>query len=429
MVHLPNSSVHERISGDPKARLALEVIATLNKAGFTAFLAGGCVRDALLDLAPKDYDVASNARPEQIRKLFGFRRTLAIGAAFGVICVCGDGKSSEPGVEVATFRADGEYSDGRRPDDVVYSSPEADAVRRDFTINGLFFDPQRGEVIDYVGGVADLQKRIIRAIGDPVARFAEDKLRLLRAVRFATKYQFELEANTLLAVQRHAQDVVVCSGERIGAEMRRILTCSAAEQGIDLLCRSRLTSPIMPRIAAGLSDNNRLTQLRQRLARSESDELGHRLAMLALVTDSSPYTALEELVQSWRLTNVERDAATAAIASYPALLNAHHLPWSKLQPLLIQRHTTAAVALARALAAEHDQGPLALACVDQALRLPPVELDPPPFIGGDDLVQLGYRPGPHFRSLIAQVRAAQLDGKLVNKVQAMAFVQEMQPQI
>jgi tRNA nucleotidyltransferase (CCA-adding enzyme) len=415
--------------GDPKARLALEVIATLNKAGFTAFLAGGCVRDALLDLVPKDYDVASDARPEQIRKLFGFRRTLAIGAAFGVICVCGDGRNNEPGVEVATFRADGEYSDGRRPDDVVFSSPEADAMRRDFTINGLFFDPQRAEVIDYIGGVADLQKGVIRAIGDPVARFAEDKLRLLRAVRFATRYQFELEANTLLAVQRHAQDVVVCSGERIGAEMRRILTSSAAAQGIDLLCRSRLASPIMPRIAAGLSDSNRLAQLRQRLARSGTDELGHRLAMLALVTDSSPYTAIEELVQSWRLTNAERDAATAALASYPALLDAHNLPWSKLQPLLIQRHATAAVALSRALAAEQEQGELALAHIDQALRLPPTELDPPPFIGGDELVQLGYQPGPHFRTLIAQVRAAQLDGKIVSKVQAIAYVQKMRPQI
>ena len=169
---------------------ALEVVKKLRASNFTAFFAGGCVRDKLLGYPAKDYDVATAARPEEVRKVFGYRRTLPIGASFGVITVLGPKPLQ---VEVATFRSDGYYSDGRHPDRVTYSSAQEDAARRDFTINGMFYDPIEQRVIDYVGGEADLRAGVIRAIGEPTARFMEDRLRMLRAVRFASIYGFQIE--------------------------------------------------------------------------------------------------------------------------------------------------------------------------------------------------------------------------------------------
>jgi tRNA nucleotidyltransferase/poly(A) polymerase len=183
-------------------RFAVEVVRKLRNAGFEAFWAGGCVRDKLLGRTPKDYDVATNATPPQIRELFGRRRTLAIGAAFGVITVIGP--KSAGMIEVATFREDAAYSDGRHPDHVTFSSAREDAARRDFTINGLFYDPLDDRVIDFVGGQEDLALRRIRAIGNPRERIAEDKLRLLRAVRFSATFDFALEEGTRAAIREMA---------------------------------------------------------------------------------------------------------------------------------------------------------------------------------------------------------------------------------
>ena len=190
----PKRSILPVIVPEEQRRFALEVVRRLRAAGFEAYWAGGCVRDELLHRPPKDYDVATDARPEQIRELFGPKKTLAIGAAFGVITVRGPKKAGM--VEVATFRQDAAYSDGRHPDHVTFSSAREDALRRDFTINGLFFDPLEGRVIDFVGGQEDLARRVIRAIGPPGQRFAEDKLRMLRAVRFSAAFGFPLEADT-----------------------------------------------------------------------------------------------------------------------------------------------------------------------------------------------------------------------------------------
>src|SRR5262245_26238906 len=178
---------------------ALEIAQKLRGAGFEALWAGGCVRDELLGLVPKDYDVATSATPDQIRSVFGHRRTLPIGAAFGVITVLGPRAAGQ--IEVATFRTDAQYSDGRHPDSVSFTTAEHDAQRRDFTINGLFFDPVASRVVDYVGGQDDLNRRILRAIGDPRLRLSEDKLRMLRAVRFAAAFQFTIEPATLRAIQ------------------------------------------------------------------------------------------------------------------------------------------------------------------------------------------------------------------------------------
>lgn len=197
---------------------ALNILKHIRNAGFTAFFAGGAVRDRLLGRSAKDYDIATNARPEQIESLFP--KTVAVGKAFGVVVVVEDGTETE----VATFRTDGGYQDGRRPDSVEFCGAEEDAKRRDFTVNGMFYDPLENRIIDYVGGQADLQKNIVRAIGDPDRRFAEDHLRVLRAVRFARTLGFEIEPATLLAVQNHAPDLAVISAERIENELSRILT-------------------------------------------------------------------------------------------------------------------------------------------------------------------------------------------------------------
>src|SRR6516165_10701399 len=178
---------------------ALAVVRRLHEAGFQALWAGGCVRDERLGLVPKDYDVATDARPDDVKKLF--RRHVTVGESFGVVMVLGPRHAGDTlQVEVATFRTDVGYSDGRRPDEVVFSSPKEDALRRDFTVNGMFFDPLKNELIDYVGGEADLGARILRAIGDPAVRFREDKLRMLRAVRIATRFELSIEADTAAAI-------------------------------------------------------------------------------------------------------------------------------------------------------------------------------------------------------------------------------------
>ena len=197
---------------------ALAVVQRLRQVGHIAYFAGGCVRDLLLGLQPKDYDVATDARPERVRAIFA--NTQAVGQAFGVILV----HLGTSTIDVATFRSDGAYSDGRRPDEVKFTSAQEDAQRRDFTVNGLFLDPVDGRVIDYVGGQQDLAAHLIRAIGTADARFEEDHLRLLRAVRFAARFDFAIEEQTEQAIQRHAAQLARISPERVGDELRIMLT-------------------------------------------------------------------------------------------------------------------------------------------------------------------------------------------------------------
>src|SRR5207253_3745413 len=224
---------------------AISVVRRLQEAGHQALWAGGCVRDERLGLTPKDYDVATDARPEEVRRLF--RRTVAVGMSFGVIEVLGP--RTDAGmlkVQVATFRSDGAYSDGRHPDAVVFSSAREDALRRDFTINGMFFDPIDNQLIDYVGGQEDLQAKLLRAIGDPTARFAEDKLRLLRAVRFATRFDLALDPATEQAIRAMADQVTVVSAERIAEELRRLIVYPQRSRGVNLLYQTGLAAAVLP---------------------------------------------------------------------------------------------------------------------------------------------------------------------------------------
>src|SRR5262245_714268 len=225
---------------------AVEVVRRLRAAGHQALWAGGCVRDQLMGMLPKDYDVATDAAPDRVREVFGKRRTLPIGAAFGVITVIGPKGAGQ--IDVATFRRDAAYSDGRHPDAVTFSDAEHDAQRRDFTINGLFYDPLEERVIDYVGGQVDLQRHVIRAIGDPLQRIAEDKLRMLRAMRFAARFDFAIDAATLAAITQQSHELVIVSAERVAAELRLILTHVSRARGVELLADTGLLDVILPEL-------------------------------------------------------------------------------------------------------------------------------------------------------------------------------------
>ena len=232
---------------------ATQVVDHLAGRGYVALRAGGCVRDELLGLTPADYDIATDATPAQVQA--AFRRSNAFGASFGVIEVLGprgdDGEWLK--VQVATFRSDGTYTDGRRPDAVTFSSPEEDAKRRDFTVNGMFFDPRTGTVTDYVGGRDDLRDRVLRAIGDPAARFHEDKLRILRAVRMAARFSLTIEPATFAAVQAMADQVTTVSAERIAEELRKILTHPQRVRGLNLMRDAGLVAQSSPASPASLA--------------------------------------------------------------------------------------------------------------------------------------------------------------------------------
>ena len=223
---------------------ALEVVLRLRRAGFQALWAGGCVRDLLLGLVPVDYDVATDATPEQVMLSLPFR-AITVGISFGVVRIRHP-RMHGIEVEVATFRSDSAYVDGRRPAAVVFSSPELDAARRDFTINGMFMDPESSQVIDYVGGLDDLRNQVLRAIGDPAERFREDKLRLLRAIRFAARFNLEIEPNTLQSLRAMAGEVVVVSPERIAQELRRMLVHENRAQAMNMALEVGLVAAILP---------------------------------------------------------------------------------------------------------------------------------------------------------------------------------------
>lgn len=264
-------------------QFATTVVQQLTQAGYIAYWAGGCVRDLLLEKHPSDFDVATSATPAQVRQVFGPRRTLAVGESFGVIIVLGPKGSGEQ-VEVATFRSEGTYSDGRRPDAVTYSSPEEDAQRRDFTINGMFFNPLTETVHDFVGGQEDLRRQIVRAIGNPRDRMGEDKLRMLRAVRFAALLGYELDERTSTAIREMHTQVLVVSAERIAVELLKMLRHPRRAAAMRLAADLRLLEVVIPELNEfTLRDDgkwNRTLQLLERLQESAAE-----IALAALLRD------------------------------------------------------------------------------------------------------------------------------------------------
>jgi hypothetical protein len=416
---------------------ATDIVCALRAKGFTAYFAGGCVRDELLGFEPVDFDIATDARPDAIQALF--RRTAAVGACFGVVLV----KERGVTVEVASFRADGPYTDRRHPDHVEFSDAAHDAQRRDFTINALFLDPlaegpalraggeTRGSespatlestpgVIDFVGGLADLRAGVIRAVGDPEQRLAEDHLRALRAVRFAARYAFAIDPGTADAIRRHARDLEGVSRERIGDEFRRMLAHPSRARavgllgalGLDLVLLGRPGPDPRPGSLAALSDPT----FPACLACLAFDR--------ALIRSGSQ---IPGLVRTWRgalcLSNEETDRLRAVLGG---VVEAESL-WQQLPPAQRKRRA-ASPWFAECLAVLTARDPSragSIAADVGALAADGVGLAPEPMIDGNDLLVLGVQAGPVFARVLAAVYDAQLEGRVSDKAQALALAREL----
>jgi tRNA nucleotidyltransferase/poly(A) polymerase len=400
-------------------QFALEVVSRLRSAGFIALWAGGCVRDLLMEREPHDYDVATSATPHQVRELFGFRRTLMIGAAFGVVIIKGSSRLQEQ-VEVATFRTDATYTDGRRPDSVTFSTPEKDAERRDFTINGMFFDPVTGEVIDFVGGREDLRNGIIRAIGDPHARLAEDKLRMMRAIRFAARFSFSIDPETEAAVTAHAADVAMVSGERIAIEFRKTLETDRAAWAVDRWHATGLMQVIAPEIRAHWeSVGDTICELLSHAKRGKWIARAAAMYWPIVAADiHEPLATAKECIaslkQRLKLANDEAEAMLFGLESQSILARGTQLAWSRVQPLLIMPHIDTALAILAARGAISSALEMEANRLNEFLHLPPEKLNPPPLLDGQDLQQSGLAPGPQFREILQKARDLQLDRVLTD---------------
>ena len=419
----------------------MEIVRRLKHSGFTALWAGGCVRDHLLDKTPQDYDVATNATPKQVRKIFAKYKTLDVGASFGVIIIVGPSGAGE--VEVATFRSDGPYADGRRPDSVTFSTPEEDAQRRDFTINGMFLDPLDHKVLDYVGGERDLSQGYIRAIGDPHERMREDKLRMLRAVRFTAHLEFGLARATKAAVTEMASEIHAVSAERIAAELRRMLTDPHRHVAIELADEVGLLREILPEVVGlrpgidrcepseiQLKDGRRTPRAELIQASSRSP----RLAALRLLHEPSFELAfavlllgvanVEVICRRLKLSNDELEKTAWLVRQQEALRDADQFSLAKLKRLLAHPFRDDLLALTRAmLLAQQADLHQVLFCERFLETTPPEILDPPPLVTGNDLIELGLRPGPRFKQLLEEVRDQQLNGELTDRTAALKWVQ------
>jgi poly(A) polymerase len=407
---------------------ALAVVRRLREAGHVAYFAGGCVRDQLLGLTPKDYDVATDAPPQRVRELF--TRTDAVGAAFGVILV----RQRRSQIEVATFRTDLEYRDGRRPEGVRFATAEQDAQRRDFTINGLFYDPLEDRVIDYVGGQADLKDRVLRAIANPDERFAEDHLRLLRAIRFAARFGMTIEPATDEAIARHAQHLARISPERIAEELRLMLTPTTRLTAWRMICRYALDGVLfrfvrLPGAAAHPEVVGRRAPVFERVAPGSTIAFGlalaaaaveHALSRLVDLSDRPSLSVrqyLKGVRQALRISNDESDQMEGTLYGLELLLGDHSPTVAALKRFLARPTAPLSRALLAALPAE-----LAGRREDLERRLGELgqtDFAPLPLISGDDLTAAGLTPGPLFKRVLDQVYDAQLEGRVETKQQAM----------
>ncbi|GIW78834.1 MAG: cytidine(C)-cytidine(C)-adenosine (A)]-adding enzyme [Gemmatales bacterium] len=398
---------------------AVRVVKRLREAGHEALWAGGCVRDELLGLSPKDYDVATDARPERVQQLF--RRTIAVGASFGVIEVLGPKSEKGPlKVQVATFRSDVSYSDGRHPDAVVFATAREDALRRDFTINGMFFDPLENKLIDYVGGQQDLKDRILRAIGNPKHRFQEDKLRMLRGVRLATRFGLSIEPATRQAISDMASEISVVSAERICEELKQLLIDPNRAQGVRLLYETGLLWAIFPELS-GPFDIDRCCATLAALG----EQVTFALALAALLIDIDP-RLVDEVCRRLRLSNNDRRLCVWFVSHAKSLRNARQFAYCELKPILAHEGCDELLALAQASAsAEGDRTDAIDFCRDLLKRWSPSALDPEPLLTGDDLRKMGVAPGPHYKRILQTIRDAQLNEEIGSREEAVRFAEKL----
>jgi tRNA nucleotidyltransferase/poly(A) polymerase len=430
----------------PMEQTALEVVRRLRAAGHVAYYAGGSVRDLLRGQSPKDIDIATDARPEAVQKIFS--RTYAVGAHFGVIVVLENGFQ----FEVATFRSDGAYLDGRRPSEVHFATAEKDAARRDFTINGMFFDPEADKVIDFVGGRADLDARLVRAIGDPAQRFAEDRLRILRAVRFATVLEFEIEPGTWDAVLAQAPSISEISAERIREELVRIFMSPLRVRGWDLLDASGLMRVILPELEAmkGCAQPPQF--------HPEGDVFTHTRIMLDLLPKEAslplvlsvlfhdigkpPTSSVDEngrirfnghdrigaemteaIMERLRFSRAEIDATVEAVRQHMVFKDVPNMRVAKLKRFMARPTFADELELHRVdCQSSHgmlDNYEFLLKKNEEFANEPII---PPPLVSGDDLIELGLKPGPRFGEILEAVETRQLEGALTSREEALEWV-------
>ena len=443
---------------------ATSIVQKLRQRGFQAYLVGGCVRDLLLGREPKDYDVATDATPKQVMEIFP--QTYAVGVQFGVVLVpapeadpariSDEGSAKSSAVEVATFRSDIGYSDGRHPDEVRFSkTPQEDVARRDFTINGMLLDPVSGEVLDFVGGRKDLAAGIIRTIGDPEKRFGEDKLRMLRAVRFAARFDYQIEPATFAAIRDLAQQIRVVSRERVREELTRMLTEGHARRAFLLLDESGLLGQVLPEISAmkGVEQPPEF--------HPEGDVFVHTLLLLDNLPQPCPMTLAwgallhdvgkpptfrvaerirfdghvevgvkmaEEICARLRFSNDETEQILALVDNHMRFGQATRMKESTLKKFIRMPRFDEHLALHRADCLASHRNLATYEFVRQKKEeIPPEKMRPEPLVTGDDLIAEGHVPGPKFREILTAVEDEQLEGRLGSRAAALEFVRREFP--
>ncbi len=398
---------------EPRAA-AREVARRLVEAGHRALFAGGCVRDRILGGSPQDFDIATSATPEEIQRVFPKAR--GVGEAFGVMLVRNGGHT----FEVATFRKDGPYKDGRRPTEVTFSDEREDAKRRDFTVNGIFEEPETGAPVDYVEGQTDIDARRIRAIGDPHARIAEDRLRMLRAVRFAARLGFDIEPVTADAIRAHSGELMSVSPERVGEETRKMLAHPARARAASLAEDHLLDTAVFGKHHEP-GDCPRLARLPGSTAWTTALVAWH-LDRTARETGAPPRLQRADItafVQGVRgrimLSNHETDAIEAVLEARESILSAF-----ASQSLAARKRLMASPGFDAAVAVIlGEDGPLADAVAGDADRELPDRRLPPPLLDGNTLIAAGFKAGPHFKFLLDQAMDAQLEGRLSTAAEAL----------
>lgn len=425
---------------------AIEIVQRLRAAGHEALFAGGCVRDMLLDKPAHDIDVVTSARPEEVQALFP--RTVAVGAQFGVIVVMEEGRE----YQVATFRTDGVYRDGRHPESVSFTNAEGDARRRDFTINGLFFDPLEKRVLDFVGGEADLRTKTVRCIGNAIERFQEDKLRLLRAVRFTATLGFQMEPKTWQALRDQASQIVTVSAERIRDELVKIFLSPSRLRGFDLLDQSGLLEVLFPEIAA-MKGCEQPPDFHP-----EGDVFIHTRLMLSLLPQevSVPLvfsvllhdigkpgtfqrdatgrirfnghekvsaTLTEQIFSRLRFSKAETEATVEIVRNHMAFKDVKNMRVATLKRFLARPTISDELALHRVdCLGSHgllDNYDFLLAKQEEFSREP---LIPPPLLTGRDLIAMGKKPGPIFKRILDELQVRQLEGTLKSRKEAIDWI-------
>jgi putative nucleotidyltransferase with HDIG domain len=434
----------------PRYDVAASIVRELQEHAYVAYFAGGCIRDALLKIPPKDIDIATSASPEQVQALF--HRTIPVGIQFGVVRV----RVAEMEFEVATFRSDGIYLDGRHPSAIRFSTPEQDAARRDFTINGMFYDPLSERLIDYVTGREDLAGKLVRAIGQPSRRFAEDRLRMLRALRFAAVLGFEIEAGTWSAIQADAQEIAIISPERIRDELLKMLVNPNRLRGFDLLDQSGLLAVILPEIEA-LKGCDQPEQFHP-----EGDVFVHTRLMLSLLAPeaSGPQVLAvllhdigkprvrsfdpvdrrirfnghdrvgaemaEKVMTRLRFPRHEIDQVVDAVSNHMVFKDVRQMRPAKLRRFMARPHFGIELELHRIdCAGSHGDLENYHFLINKEAEFAQEPLIPARLVRGDDLIAMGLKPGPRIGELLEAVQTAQLEGEIKTRREALELLRTM----